>query len=143
MDGTELVSIFLFVGFEWVKKINGILTLFCLSLPFFFFFVETKSHQGGGGSGMDAPEPLTKKQRENRTRTARKKELKAEADALQEQRLRQHQRQLEQERIKAFYATGAGKHTQWGSKPKNNPPGSSKVPTGKAGLNEFGQLIWD
>ncbi|KAI8084709.1 uncharacterized protein BX664DRAFT_337598 [Halteromyces radiatus] len=102
--------------------------------------VKVKPNSSSSSSIPQVEEPLTKKQRYNRTLAARKKEAKAQADALQAQRLRQHQRELEKEKIAAFYKTGAGKHTPWGAKPI---PGSSKVPTGKAGLNEHGQLIWD
>jgi hypothetical protein len=76
-------------------------------------------------------EALTKKQRENQVRTAKRKELKAQADALQEERLRQHQRQL------AGHSIGAK------PKKKHTEAIPSRRPTGKASLNEFGQLVWD
>ncbi|KAI8142919.1 hypothetical protein BJV82DRAFT_612729 [Fennellomyces sp. T-0311] len=85
-------------------------------------------------------EPLSKKQRENQAKAAKKKQAKANADALQAERLRRHQKELERQKINEFYSTGAGKNTPWGKKPQK---GSSKVPTSKASLNEFGQLIWD
>ncbi|KAI9320179.1 hypothetical protein BX666DRAFT_1920149 [Dichotomocladium elegans] len=93
-------------------------------------------------SSMSSNEPLTKKQRANQNKAIKRREAKEAADALQAQRLRQHKKELERLRIEEFYSKGAGKHTPWGKKSKQQP-GSSKIPTGRASLNEQGQLIWD
>ncbi|CAO3641065.1 unnamed protein product [Cunninghamella blakesleeana] len=99
--------------------------------------VNEKSSSYNGSSTITKDEPLTKKQRENKARAEKKKQAKAAANAIQEQRLKQHQRQLEKERIAEFYSKGPGKNTPWSTNK------SSKTPTAKAGLNEYGQLIWD
>lgn len=83
-------------------------------------------------------EPLTKKQRENRAKAAKRKELKVIADALQAERLRKHRRELEQERIKELYAK---KHSS--SQQQQQGPTTKKTLPHTAGVNEYGQLIWD
>ncbi|KAI8968421.1 hypothetical protein BDF20DRAFT_916948 [Mycotypha africana] len=84
---------------------------------------------------------LDKKQRENMKRNAKKKAQKQAAAALQEERLRKHQKELEKIKIQDYYATGRGKNTPWGKNGQKSS--SSKVPQSTAGINEYGQLIWD
>ncbi|CEP07942.1 hypothetical protein [Parasitella parasitica] len=84
---------------------------------------------------------LDKKQRENLARQQKKKQQKAAADALQAERLRKHQKDLEKIRIQEFYSSGKGKNSPWGKNGQQQR--SSKVPTSTAGINEYGQLIWD
>lgn len=110
-----------------------------------FYVIEPGTAKPQTRSTQPKDEPLTKKQRENQNRAVKKKELKAQADAIQEQRLKKHQRQLEKEKMAAFYSTGAGKHTQWGSKPRiprNQAPSSSENASSDVGDTDD-QLIWD
>ncbi|KAL1923435.1 uncharacterized protein VTP21DRAFT_8415 [Calcarisporiella thermophila] len=87
-----------------------------------------------------APQLLTKKQRENQLRAQRKKELKQQADEVQAARLAAHKRALENERIKEFFARGAGRkpvvplENHWSNKQREERT---------AQVNEHGALVWE